>query len=526
MNFFSNKNLNYWLITSLCISSLILIPICVIFYNSLYVDNAVWAHIYENLFFNYTLNSLILAFAVSLLSFALGVSAAWTISFYQIPYKKILSLLLILPIAIPPYAVAYSYVDISDYFNNFFYLNFRGKMGAIFILSMTLYPYVYLISRYSFLKNAHKIMEAAANLGATRLELFFKFALPLSRPAIAASMALVIMETLADFGVVHFLGVDSLSVGIYKAWFGLEDINSSARLASILFLFTLFIVTFEKLLRRNETEKYVAYGSFYKSVLFKENRMRALFFILTLCMLALFVPIAWLFVNALSADNYKSSDILIALFNTIKLGLIGAFLIVIFALLLAFAKRLFKKTISIIFNIAKIGYAAPGIVIAIGIIIPVLYIDKKINNFVSIFGYESGLLISSTIIILLLAYLVRFFSVAFNPLEAAYEKISSKIDFVSLNLGASNNRLFFQVHIPMLSMGILIAFLLVFIDILKELPATLILRPFNFNTLSILTFEYASSEQLVMAATPALLITFLASLPLLLIHFSVNKLNS
>ena len=199
----SFKNINGWLTVSIFILFLILVPILTIFFNSIQVNNDVWQHIYENLFLKYTLNSLTLVIGVFCLTFFFGVTSAWFISFYEIPFKDTLSLLLILPIAIPPYAVAYSYADISDSIQNYAFLNIRSKIGAIFILSITLYPYVFLITKYSFLKNAHRTMEAAANLGAKKMELFYKFALPLSRPAIAASMALVIMETLADFGVVR-----------------------------------------------------------------------------------------------------------------------------------------------------------------------------------------------------------------------------------------------------------------------------------------------------------------------------------
>ncbi len=519
----SFKNINGWLTVSIFILFLILVPILTIFFNSIQVNNDVWQHIYENLFFKYTLNSLTLVIGVFCLTFFFGVTSAWFISFYEIPFKDTLSLLLILPIAIPPYAVAYSYADISDSIQNYAFLNIRSKIGAIFILSITLYPYVFLITKYSFLKNAHRTMEAAANLGAKKMELFYKFALPLSRPAIAASMALVIMETLADFGVVHYLGVDSLSVGIYKAWFGLEDINSSARLASILFLLAFLIVFLEKFLRRKEGEKYVAYGTLNKSELFKNSIFSPMFFLLILLLLSFFIPVLWLISSVIKSNSYNNLGILFAFLNTLKLGFLGSLLVVISALLLAFSKRSMKRPLSYIFNMAKIGYAAPGIVIAIGIIIPIIFIDKKINTFFQYFNLEVGLILSSSMMILLLAYLVRFFSVAYNPIEAAYEKISKKIDFISFNLGASNKRLFLKIHIPMISLSILIAYLLVFIDILKELPATLILRPFNFNTLSITTFEYASSEQLMMAAKPALLITLLAAMPLIFVHKKLNK---
>ena len=514
-------------------------PLLVIFFTSLNVNNLIWEHIYDHLFASYIINSIILVIGVSILTFLMGVSAAWFTSFYNIPFKNIISILLILPMAIPPYAVAYCYADITDS-SNFLYsfLNFlginqkiyiipsaRSISGAIFVLSLTLFPYVYLITKYAFNNNAIKIMESAANLGANRIRLFFKFALPISRPALVAGITLVVMESLADFGVVHFLGVDSLSVGIYKAWFGLDDINSSARIASVLLVFSLSAILIERFFRNSSREKYVSYGKNTEvNLLFKANIVIPFISLITLLFLSLFIPVTWLISNVINYDFKNINFILIATINSFKLAFLGAFLIIIIATFITFTKRIYRmNSLSFLLNFSKIGYASPGIVIAIGVITPVLYFDKKINYFLSTIGIETGLLLSGSILILLFAYLVRFLSVAFNPVEAAFDKISEKIDYAATNLGASNKKLLFRVHLPMIYISCCIGFLLVFIDILKELPLTLILRPLNFNTLSIYTFEYASSEQLISASLPALLITLIGLVPLTCIYIIVNS---
>ncbi len=533
------KNLNFWFCFSFCLSFLVIVPIAVIFYSALNVNKEIWGHIYEYLFFQYSTISIFLVIGVSILTFVFGTTSAWIMSFYDLPFKRLLSFLLIMPIAIPPYAVAYCYADISDYyakiqnFEKFDYLTYfvslipsvRSTFGAIFVLSLTLFPYVYLICKNSFINNSKSILEAAANLGASRRTLFFKFALPISRPAIAAAIALVTMETLADFGVVHYLGVDSLSVGIYKAWFSFDDLNSSARIASILFTFSFLIIFLEKLSRKKKSQRYISYGKINNYNLFPKGSFLPGIFILLLISISLIIPLSWLIACIVSSDRIFIANLINPTFNSLKLGFFGAAVIVCCALIICFYKRISSNTFSFIFSLAKIGYASPGIVIAIGVFVPIVFLDKKISLFFSYFGYELGLIMSSSIFILIMAYLVRFLSVAINPIEASYDKISEKIDFVARNLSATNKRLFFDIHVPMIFVSIVIAFLLLFIDIIKELPATLILRPLNFNTLSITTFELASSEQLSMAATPALLITCLAIIPLILIHFLFNKID-
>ena len=528
-----------WLVFSIFIALLISLPLLVIIFSSYNADQSTWKHVYKYLFPAYVANSLTLLIGVIIFTVLLGVLAAWFTSFYNIPFKKTISLLLVLPIAIPPYAVAYCYADLTDKGGKIFgWLNaigaeqllplipsIRSIYGAIFVLALTLFPYVYLITKYAFNNNAIKIMESAANLGASRFKLFTKFALPISRPALVAAITLVAMESLADFGVVHFLGVNSLSVGIYKAWFGLDDVSSSARLATILLLFSLSAILLEKFLRKHKQEKFVSYGkNAHVSLLFKSSNLIPLFFLGGVLFFSLFVPLIWLSSSVLLNKFVNFSDILYPTYNSIKLAFLGAIITVVVSSIIIFTKRIYKiNFLSFLLNFTKIGYASPGIVIAIGVITPVIYFDKKINHFFNFFGFDVGLVFSSSILILLFAYLVRFLSVAFNPIEAGIEKISEKVDYSAASLGASKGVLFYKIHMPMIFVSCLIGFLLVFIDILKELPVTLILRPLNFNTLSIYTFEYASSEQLVLAALPALLITIIGLIPLLFINKIMNS---
>ena len=451
--------------------------------------------------------------------------------------------MLIFPIAIPPYAVAYCYADITDkggvIFNILEFLNIeqlqflvpsvRSISGAIFVLSITLFPYVYLIAKFSFANNSRKIIEAAANLGINRRKLFFKCALPLCKPAIIAGLALVMMESMADFGVVHYLGIESLSVGIYKSWFGLGDFNSAARLATILFIFAFVVLSVENLFRKKNEGKFFSFDLSSEDIkIFPYKPTIPYFIILFFILITLFIPLLWLISNSISLILQDSKLLLNfskASLNSILLAFLGSTIITSFAAVICFTQRIYGgSSLNFFLNLSKIGYASPGIVIALGVIAPIIYFDKKIIQLLEMFNLGNfGLIISGSFFILIFAYLTRFLAVAFNPIEAAYQKVDRKIDFAAVNLGAKRNDLFFKIHIPMLMTSFLISFLLVFIDILKELPATLILRPFNFNTLSILTFEYASSEQLKMAAASSLLIMIFASLPLILIHLIFRK---
>ena len=510
--------------------------------QSINVDQQVWQHITKNFFFNYSYNTVILIGSVAITTLFLGLTAAWFSVFYDFHFKKLFSYLLILPIAIPPYAVAYCYANITDQggaINNildflnlsqlqFFIPSVRSITGVVFILSITLFPYVYLLAKFSFATNSRKIIEAAANLGINRGKLFFKCALPLCKPAIIAGVSLVMMEAMADFGVVHYLGIESLSVGIYKSWFGLGDFSSAARLASILFILSFLVLTMESLFRKKNESKYFSFDiSTKETKIFSNNPITPFVIIFILVLLTLIIPVSWLIYNSISLllENILILDHFIkASINSILLAFLGGALLTSFAAIICFTQRIYGGSLNLFLNLSKLGYASPGIVIALGVITPIIYFDKKIIQFFEMLNFNDvGLIISGSFFILLFAYLTRFLSVALNPIEAAYQKVDKKIDFAAANLGAKRNDLFFRIHIPMLTTSFLIAFLLVFIDIIKELPATLILRPFNFNTLSILAFEYSSSEQISMAALSSLLIVVFASVPLILIYVMFNS---
>ncbi|MDC3024492.1 iron ABC transporter permease [Alphaproteobacteria bacterium] len=538
-----SKEYRSWFIISSFIIAIVFIPITTIWFKAYSVDNQVWDHVYKYFFISYSFNTILIIIGVSVTTLFLGLTAAWLTVFYDFYLKKIFSCLLIIPIAIPPYAVAYCYADITDkggvIFSILKFFNLeqmqslipsvRSIEGAIFVLSITLFPYVYLIAKFSFANNSKKIIEAAANLGVNRIRLFFRFALPLGKPAIIAGLALVMMEAMSDFGVVHYLGINSLSVGIYKSWFGLGDFNSAARLATILFILAFCVITTESLLRKNEGKVFSFDLSNQEINFFSDKSLVPFVVILIFTITTFIIPFLWLVSNSVSliiSDVGLLAYFYKACFNSSMLAFIGSTLLVMVAAIICFTQRVYGVSFNFFINFAKIGYASPGIVIAIGVITTILYLDKKVVQILEFFNIENvGLLISGSFFILIFAYLIRFLAVAINPIEAAYQKVNKKIDFAAINLGAKSNVLFLKIHIPMLLSSFLIAFLFVFIDILKELPATLILRPFNFNTLSILSFEYASSEQLKMAAIPSLLIMLLAILPLFLIYSIFRRKN-
>ncbi len=335
------------------------------------------------------------------------------------------------------------------------------------------------------------------------------------------------MESIADFGTVYYLGVDTLSIGIYKTWFGFGDLNSAARMSLVLLALSGVLILLEKNNRRGKTNDYPnikTYNFFSMSFIKKKSLVLSLIFSFLTIFLSLIIPILWLIKNSLQANfDEIYYSIIPSLINTIYLGLLGSITVVTVALVFCFSSRFFSGILVVISNFAKLGYAAPGAVVAIGVMIPLTFLDKITNNAtIFLFDLKLGLIFSGTILALIFAYLVRFLSVAYNPIEAAYSKLSINFDSVAFSLGSNLNHTLKYIHIPIIKKSLFIAMLLVFIDIIKELPASLILRPLNFDTLAIVAFEFSSSEQLNNAAFPSLMIFSIGLIPLIILYKKIN----
>ena len=525
---------------SIATSVAICFPIVIIFSSFFSGNFETWQHLASTVLSDYIVNSIWLVLGVSIGVLLLGVPTAWLTSNYDFIGKNFFSWALLLPLAIPAYIIAYTYTGLFDYsgaiqttirqhtnwdVSDLWFFKIRTLGGAIVMLSLVLYPYVYMLARTSFLKQPASLIEASQNLGYNKARTFQKIILPLARPAIIAGLTLALMETLADFGTVQFFGVNTFTTGIYRAFYSFGDTAAAAQLSSILLTFVVVLIFLEKYSRRNI--KYHSRKIQHTKNISLKGKSNWLAFIVCLvpfCFGFLVPALLMLYWSAFKAEIGDSFFQLA--WNSFYLACLAAVLTTFFALLLAYSKRLYynNKLLPTTINLSTIGYALPGTVIAIGIIVPFSWLDQRLISFSEKFlNIEHGLILSGTIVALLFAYTIRFLAVAFGSVDSDLKTISPNIDYAGRSLGKSSFNILRRIHLPIISSSIFTAVLLVFVDVLKELPATLILRPFNFNTLSIRAYELASDERLIDAAPASLLIVLVGIIPVIILHYSIQN---
>ena len=539
-----NLKFRLWLICILLISITLTLPILTIFIGAFESSNDNWEHIKNSVLLEYVSNSLLLTLGVSLGSLLLGIPTAWLTAVCSFPFKRTIVLMLILPMAMPAYIIAYTYTGLLDFsgpvqsmlrnlmgwnYGDYYFPEIRSVGGAIVMLSLVLYPYVYLLARATFLNQSANTIEVSRLLSKGPWESFIKVALPLSRPAIIVGLSLVIMETLADYGTVSYFGVSVFTTGIFRTWFGLGDYSTASKMAGLLLLFVFFLVITERSSRKKNKFYNIA-GSKTRITGFKLNSIK-LFIVFFICSLPIIfgfiIPMIQLSVWAFMKWDYSMSNKFAELLiNSLSLSAIASIISLLTAFLITYCQRIISgRSIQLIIRFASLGYALPGTIVAIGVIIPLSFIDHRIDNFFdSYFNIPTGLVLSGSIIAVQFAYLVRFLSISVNTVESGLEKIRPNMDRSSYSLGVNSEQTFIRVHLPMLKISILTSILLVFVDVIKELPATLILRPFDFNTLAVKAYELASDERLMDASIPALAIVFAGLLPLVFINHSINKI--
>ena len=505
-----------------------IIPIAFVISSLFGEFNDNWNHLIDYVLANYVLNSLFLIFGVSVISLVFGVGSAWLITNYEFMNKNWLEWALILPLAVPPYILAYTFTGLFDTFgsanelvrlffnlnNDFtFFPNVRNIYGAIIVFSFTLYPYIYLTARMSFINQSKTLIEAGRILGLENKSIFFKLAIPMARPAIIAGLALVIMETLSDFGAVEHFAVSTFTIGIYRTWFGMYDLNTAMQLASLLLIFVTFFLIIERIERRKLSYSYASstFKTVDKQKLKGFKNLLAFIFCFTPLFIGFLMPIMEISNWALNytSENFFSDIFLKSFVNTIILGIMAGIICTLFAFLFNFLKRFeegnYLKGMSFLLSM---GYAIPGLVLAVGIIQFFSLLD---NNFLRSYF---DLILTGSIVGLLIAYIIKSYALANNSIESGYERINDAIDDVSLSLKASKLKIFFQVHMPLLKTSIFTSLVLVISEVIKELPATLILRPFNFDTLAVTTYIYAAEERMFEAATPAIMIVLIGLVPI------------
>ena len=520
---------NFWKLIPIFCLFIFISPLIFVLGSLLGEFNDNWSHLIEYVLPSYVSNSLILIIGVSILSLILGVGTAWFVTNFDFFGKSWLEWAIILPLAIPPYILAYTFTGLFDSYGSaneivrylfnldssfIFFPNVRNIYGAIVVFSFTLYPYVYLTTRMAFLNQSRSLMEAGKLLGNSTRLLFFRLAVPLVRPAIIAGLALVIMETLSDFGAVEHFAIQTFTTGIFRTWYGMYDLSTAMQLSSFLLIFVAIFIFLERSERSKMSYSY-ANSTFKKTDSLKLVGLKN-FFAFLFCFLPLFIGFILPIIELLNwavffpSENFLSNNLISTLFNTIVLGVTAGILCTIFALLINFLKRFHKSwLLDFSSQLLTLGYALPGIILAIGIIKFFSFLDKSFINLL----LEVTLL--GSLIGLMLAYVIKAYALASNTIESGFLRINNSIDDVSLSLKKTKLEIFFKIHIPLMKTSILTSLLLVISEVIKELPATLILRPFNFDTLAVTTYIYASEERMYEAASPAIMIVLIGLIPII-----------
>lgn len=537
---------NRWSVATILIALLISTPIFTVASNLFVPTDDIWSHLASTVLDDYVLNSLYLMVGVGFGVFVIGVGTAWLVTMYDFPGQHFFEWGLLLPMAMPAYIMAYTYTDFLDYagpfqstlrnifgwgIGDYWFPEVRSLGGAILVMSLVFYPYVYLLARTAFLEQSVSLLEASRGLGSTAWQSFYKIALPLARPSIVAGMSLALMETLNDFGTVEYFGVQTFTTGIYRTWFGLGERTAAAQLAAFLLLFILVLIVLERW-SRNKIDFKQSDSSRYRKLsgysFSGTGRIMASISCLLPVLFGFLIPVIILFEMMISnfsqAVDARFTEY--GLNSLILAGLTG-FLAVIIALVMAYSRRLNPSPLTrASTRIGSMGYAIPGSVIAVGILIPLGWFDNTLDNWLrSTFSISSGLLFSGTIIALIFAYLVRFLAVSYNTVESSLGKITHSMDEAAQGLGYRFSTILRKIHMPMMSGSLFAAFMLVFLDVMKELPATLIVRPFNFDTLAVQVYRLASDERLAESSGAALAIVLVGIIPVILLSRSISRVR-
>lgn len=531
-----------WQLIALAAAAAVALPVLVVLASLLVPSGEIWAHLASTVLRDYLWSTLGLALGVGSGVLALGVGTAWLVSMCRFPGQRLFEWALLLPLAVPAYIIGYTYTGLLEYAGpvqtllrelmgwsreDYWFPQIRSLGGAIVVMSLVFYPYVYLLARAAFLEQCTCMLDVSRTLGRGAWGSFFAVAVPLARPAIAGGVALALMETLADFGTVQYFGVHTFTTGIYRTWFALGEPTAAAQLAGVLMLFVLLVLTLERVSRGLAKYQHTA-----------QSRLRSTYHLrggrgllaATACALPVALgfalPVAVLTDMSLNqGDQMFGAMFLDLASNSFGLAALAALVTAAVALVVGYGLRL-RPTAAMRASarIAGLGYAIPGAVIAIGVLLPFARFDNALDAWMRAhFGIATGLLFTGTIGVLVFAYLVRFLALALNTVEAGLAKINRNLDDAARVLGRSPGGTLARVHVPLIWSSVLTAVILVFVDVLKELPATLILRPFNFETLAVRVYRFAADERLAEASTAALAIVLVGLLPVILLSRAIAR---
>ncbi|GAA5217301.1 iron ABC transporter permease [Corallincola platygyrae] len=505
---------------------------------------SVWLHLWQTVLGDYLFNSFALMLGVGVGVLMLGVPAAWLTSRYEFPMRRALSLLLLLPMAVPAYIIAYTYTGLLDFagpiqtairewtglrYGQYWFPEVRSLGGAMVMLSLVLYPYVYLMSRAAFIVQPRHMFDAGRSLGMSPFQNFYRLALPLARPAIVAGLSLALMETLADYGTVQYFGVSTFTTGIFRTFYGFGDTAAAAQLAMMLLGFVLTLLVIEKYSRRR-----IRYFSHAEQGQLQQResltgwkRWLATLACVVPPLFGFLVPAAVLIGWSLQSEELLSADFIQLTWNTFSLAGMAAVISVFLALVLAYAARSRPKgVVGWAVQLVSMGYALPGTIIAIGVMVCLIWVDHHwVVYLEQLFSVDLGLLLSGTLVALIFAYTIRFLAISLGAVQSGLQGIKPSLDQSARSLGKSPIQTLRLIHIPLLKSSVLTALLIVFVDVLKELPATLMLRPFNFNTLAVRAYEMASDERLMDAAPASMMIVLVGLIPVIWLNRSIASMG-
>lgn len=518
---------DFWSVGAVLIAAAVLAPMLAVVWIALHPSENIWPHLLSTVLPRYMATTLILMGGVGVLTAAVGTGAAWLVVMFRFPGSRVLDYALLFPLAIPAYVGAYALVDFLDYAGpvqitlrlafgfkdsrDYWFPEIRSTWAAVLVLSAALYPYVYLLSRAAFREQSGGTYEVARALGQGPVGVFRRLGLPLARPAIAAGVALALMETVADFGTTQYFGVQTLTTGVFSTWLSGNNAGGAAQIAGVILTLILILVTIERLSRRNARFHRPSRAS--RPVQAQPLHGIWAWIATLLCLVPVAVgfvlPVGVMAGHALAQPTvWLAPGLAEATLNTVLVGGSAALITVGAALFLVYGVRLAGRGMArVVLPVTTLGYAAPGAVLAVGLLIPLAALDHKLADLVlAVTGHDPGLLITGTAAAIVLAYVVRFFGIAQGALDSSFGRISPSLPLAARSLGRSAGGTLRAVYLPLMRGSVATALLVVFVDCVKELPATLLLRPFNFNTLSTRVYELVSLEHLGEASPAALVV--------------------
>lgn len=528
-----------WGIGAVIVSLLVALPVLAIGVLALFPTENIWPHLMRTVLPGYVTQTLSLMIGVGLVTFAVGTTTAWLVTMYRFPGRKWLQWALLIPLAMPTYLIAYTYVDVFEYSGvvqsslrdlfgwenarSYWFPEIRSTGGAIFVMAFVLYPYVYLTARASFLKQSVCHLEVSRTLGRSATGTFFSVALPLARPGIVVGVSLAMMECLNDIGAVEYFGVNTLTVGIYSTWLERSNLGGAAQIASVMLIFVVALIWLERVGRSGQRFHHMSQRE-RKPTRHRLTGWRAA--AATMCcvtpiVLGFLVPGGVLMDFAIDYfDVSANADYLRFVRNSLLLSVLAASAAIVIGLFLAYAHRIARSDfVQIAIRFASVGYAVPGAVLGIGILIPLTQLDNLVDGIArDVLNISTGLLLTGTIFSIVYAYVVRFMAISYGNMESGLSRVTPNLEAAARTLGRSSSGALREVHLPLIRPAVATAGLLVFVDCMKELPATLILRPFNFDTLATHVYTYASLDLLEESALAALTIVAAGLIPVVLLN--------